>query len=242
MELIQHAVLLSSVFIGAFIAIKFKRISDQTTKLLISFSGAYLFSITVLHLIPETFNNENNLHTGLFVLIGFFLQILLEQLSKGIEHGHKHLNESIPISILVGLCIHSFIEGMPLGIHHDHHHHNHHIHSHVNNSLLSAIALHKIPVSIVLTHMLLQSNMGKAKVLMLIIFFSLTSPMGLFISHYMSNVSFYFQEISAVVIGMFLHISTTILFESSEGHRFNSRKAIAIITGAGIAIAGAFLI
>ena len=123
MELIQHAVLLFSVFIGAFIAFKFKRISNQTTKLLISFSGAYLFSITVLHLIPETFNNENNLHTGLFVLIGFFLQIFLEQLSKGIEHGHKHVYKSVPISILIGLSIHSFIEGMPLGIHHHHHTH-----------------------------------------------------------------------------------------------------------------------
>ena len=125
---------------------------------------------------------------------------------------------------------------MPLGIHHHHHHH-----SHIHDSLLSAIALHKIPVSMVLTHMLLQSKMKMTKVIVLIVFFSLTSPMGLFISHFISDVSFYFQEISALVVGMFLHISTTILFESSEAHQFNKRKAIAIIVGAGIAVAGAFL-
>lgn len=238
MELIQYTVLILSVFIGAFIAFKFKRISNKTTRLLISFSGSYLFSITILHLLPEVFyHNQNNLKIALFILVGFFAQIILEQFSKGIEHGHKHLHETIPVSILIGLSIHSFIEGMPLGIHHHHHHH----HSHIHDSLLSAIALHKIPVSMVLTHMLLQSKMKMTKVIVLIVFFSLTSPMGLFISHFISDVSFYFQEISALVVGMFLHISTTILFESSEAHQFNKRKAIAIIVGAGIAVAGAFL-
>jgi len=38
-----------------------------------------------------------------------------------------------------------------------------------------------------------------------------------------------------VVIGIFLHISTTILFESTENHRFNSIKFIVILLGAGLA-------
>ena len=237
MDLIQYIVLFLSVFLGAFIAFRFKTISNNTTKLLISFSGAYLFSITILHLIPETFNNENNLKTGLFVLIGFLIQLILEQFSKGVEHGHNHIHGTVPFSILVGLCIHSFIEGMPLGIHH--HHSNH---SHIHGSLLSGIALHKIPVSMVLTHMLIQSKMSFLRVILLVLLFSMTSPLGLFVSQYISSVSFYFQEISALVIGIFLHISTTILFESSEGHQFNSRKGIAIFLGVGIALVGAFLL
>jgi hypothetical protein len=35
----------------------------------------------------------------------------------------------------------------------------------------------------------------------------------------------------AVVIGIFLHLSTTILFESDEGHQYNVRKAISIALG-----------
>ena len=31
-------------------------------------------------------------------------------------------------------------------------------------------------------------------------------------------------ELSALVSGMFLHVSTTILFESADGHRFNTTK------------------
>jgi hypothetical protein len=40
-----------------------------------------------------------------------------------------------------------------------------------------------------------------------------------------------------VVIGMFLHISTTIIFETSENHKFNLLKLSSVIAG----IAGALL-
>lgn len=102
MSLTNYIVLFLSVFIGAFIAFYFKNISNKTTKLLISFSGAYLFSITVLHLMPETFTNENNHVIGLFVLIGFFIQIILEHFSQGVEHGHGHIHGTIPMSIMIG--------------------------------------------------------------------------------------------------------------------------------------------
>ena len=41
----------------------------------------------------------------------------------------------------------------------------------------------------------------------------------------------YSSEITAVIIGVFLHISTIILFESSENHNFNLHKFLAIMTG-----------
>jgi hypothetical protein len=39
------------------------------------------------------------------------------------------------------------------------------------------------------------------------------------------------MEITAIIIGVFLHISTVILFESSENHKFNLQKFLAIIAG-----------
>ena len=42
-------------------------------------------------------------------------------------------------------------------------------------------------------------------------------------------------SINAVVIGIFLHISTTILFEAGEGHKFNLSKLTAICIGVLIA-------
>jgi hypothetical protein len=40
----------------------------------------------------------------------------------------------------------------------------------------------------------------------------------------------------AIVVGMFLHISTTIIFEASENHRFNLVKLLSIIVGVTLAI------
>ena len=48
------------------------------------------------------------------------------------------------------------------------------------------------------------------------------------------DISIYYDRLMAIVIGIFLHISTTILFESSEGHRFNYYKFLVILLGAAL--------
>ena len=67
------------------------------------------------------------------------------------------------------------------------------------------------------------------------------APAGYYFSISLSNGSIsgmepYFNKMMGIVIGIFLHISTTILFESNVDHRFNFYKMIAIIIGAGIAV------
>lgn len=44
------------------------------------------------------------------------------------------------------------------------------------------------------------------------------------------------EKIMGMVIGIFLHISTTILFESGDEHRFNFVKFITIVAGMGLAV------
>jgi len=39
----------------------------------------------------------------------------------------------------------------------------------------------------------------------------------------------------ALAIGMLLHISTTIIFESAPEHRFNAARFVAVLIGAGLA-------
>ena len=57
------------------------------------------------------------------------------------------------------------------------------------------------------------------------------SPLGVFISDKVSFFKEYHEEITALIIGVFLHISTIILFESSENHKFNFQKFAAIVLG-----------
>ncbi|MFH1319321.1 MAG: ZIP family metal transporter [Bacteroidota bacterium] len=230
-----------SVLLSGLAVFLFKSKNENHIKLLLAFSGAYLFAICVLHLIPETYSSGGSF-IGIYILIGFLFQILLEFFSKGIEHGHinitkpsypveginKFSHTTVPLTIFISLCIHAFVEGMPLG------------NSSFNNGnaspLLTGIILHKIPIAFVLMSLLIQSNVKKQIAIILLILFALMSPLGFFASNVIGEMELYFNEIMAIVIGIFLHISTTILFESTEDHRFNINKFITIIFGAGIAI------
>ena len=57
------------------------------------------------------------------------------------------------------------------------------------------------------------------------------SPLGVFVAEQISFFTTYHSEITAIIIGVFLHISTIILFEGSENHKFNLKKFIAIVLG-----------
>ena len=51
----------------------------------------------------------------------------------------------------------------------------------------------------------------------------------------LADFTFFFDAILALVLGMFLHISTTILFESDESHKFNFLKLSLIVGGGALA-------
>lgn len=220
------------------LSVLYINISGKNLKLILSFSGAFLFAISLLHLIPEIYSSGTP-NIGVYILGGFFAQILLEFFSEGIEHGHIHVHKdehkhnAFPYAMMIGLSVHSFLEGMPLA--------NNLTDSH--KSLLTGIILHNIPIAIALMTMLLQSHISKKNAIMWLIIFALVTPLGSYTSYaigenLIGNFSVYFDKIMAVVVGIFLHISTTILFESSENHRFNLIKFLVIILGAGLAFWG----
>lgn len=214
----NYIILILSVVIGAVsvLLIKPKKIFTQ---LLLSFSGAYLLSITILHLLPHVYYDHSH-NIGFYILFGIFIQSILENFSKGIEHGHIHSDKinTVPWLLIISLSIHAFFEGIPLG--HDD-----------NNTLLWAIVIHKIPVAIVLTAFLLQSKLSKTAIISIIGLFAIMSPLGILVSGNVPLFETYITEVTAIIIGIFLHISTIILFEASENHRFNLKKLIAILLG-----------
>jgi zinc transporter ZupT len=227
MNTLTIVLLLSSVIAGAIIVELFSIKKSKNIQVLLTFSGAYLLAVSMLHLIPEIFTNTTTNNIGIFILAGFLIQILLEYFSQGIEHGHFHKSNTIPLSVLISLCLHALLEGIPLGGH---------LHNHAHNALLTGIVLHKLPVSIVLMSFFFQSNISKKKAYILLLLFALMSPLGVFSGNLFTSLANYQNEIMAIVVGIFLHISTTILFESSDGHKFSLQKILAIIIGTFIAI------
>ncbi|MEZ4981814.1 MAG: hypothetical protein R2769_09555 [Saprospiraceae bacterium] len=136
MSIIEYLLLFCCVLAGGLIPFFFKGYKKHYLKLVLSFSGAYLLGLTALHLLPEAFH-DNGYSVGYWILAGFFLQLILELFSKGIEHGHIHpshaVNWSFATQLMIGLCLHAFFEGLPLSGYSDFHDHMHHSESHFNS-------------------------------------------------------------------------------------------------------------
>ena len=197
---------------------------QRFTQVLLSFSGAYLLAITITHLLPEVFNSAKP-KIGVFIILGLLIQLIMDYFSKGAEHGHiHHHGNKFPTILFFSLCLHAFMEGIPLA--HDEH-----------QELLWAIVVHKLPITIVLASFLAHSNTSHFKSLSLLLLFGLMSPLGSLIGGNIDFLITYKTEITAVIIGVFLHISTIIIFESAENHKFNFAKFIAILLGFGVALA-----
>ncbi|NJN24836.1 MAG: ZIP family metal transporter [Cyclobacteriaceae bacterium] len=213
-------------------------------KYFLVFAGAFIFSITIVHLLPELLTaSAHPQRIGMFVLLGFFMQIFLDFITSGVEHGHLHKHEHhvgfSPLMLMVGLCIHAFMDGSIL-VHPGQHAAGAH-----SGGLLIGIVLHKIPAAIALMSVLLIGFKNKKALVALLLVFSLASPAGLIFSEFMNSSQMISQEgfliIFAIVSGNFLHISTTIYFESSPDHTFHKKKIFISLIGAMLAILTEFL-
>ena len=236
----DYLLLLSSIVLGAVCFFLFHLDRPSHVKLLNAFTGAYLLCLTLLHLLPELYHEHpgapprSDLLIGGLILAGFFTQILLDVISLGVEHGHAHhIHNRLPWGVVGGLCLHAFVEAMALGnasTHYD---------PASRQMLLYSIVLHNFPVSIALLGMLVHSGMSRSRAIALLGLFAAMAPLGMSISAH-TALAFYSRELMAFVIGIFMHISTTILFESSDAHRFNFAKlgaiAIGTILGVGTAL------
>jgi len=212
------AVLLSFVFVYLT-----KPKNKEGIKLLLAFSGAFLLALTIFELFPEIYDNGNTKTMGVYVMLGILLQIFLEFFSKGAEHGHVHVNKEkseFPWLLFISLSLHSILEGVPI----DHHH-----------TMLYGILIHKIPIAIILSIFLISSKIKFINALLFMVLFSIMTPLGTFLARNVDFLSTISSQLNAVAVGVFLHISTVILFESSEGHKFNLGKLIVIIIGVTIA-------
>lgn len=230
-------------------------------RMLLVFAGSYLFAITVIHILPELYEHAHEFElVGLFVLAGFFLQQFLEYFTSGVEHGHlhgehgnhdhghnhnhHHRHVDQPMSALVllfALCIHAFLEGGMLAAPTFDHSHIYDV-----NAILFGIALHRAPAAFALMTVLTFQMRRRREAIPHLVFFSLAAPIGLLLSTYLTELEILSSTgmiyLYALVSGNFLHISTTIVFESTPEHRFNARKLAIAVVGALAAVITEYVI
>ncbi|MGX5819557.1 ZIP family metal transporter [Chitinophaga lutea] len=233
--------ILAATIGGGLIPMAFRRIHPNLPIYLLAFTGAFLFGITIMHLLPEVYHELGH-SAGVYIVIGFFLQVFLQQLSHGMEHGHTHLpgegHSHIAVTpLLLGLSIHAFMEGIPLGFHYED--------RSALPSLMLGVAAHKVPEALTLITVMMHAHQSKARLWRILILFSLVTPLSAILAGLLGQeftvVTDSLIYLVALVIGAFLHISTTIFYESgTKHHELSRRKVLAI--AAGIALAFVTLI
>ncbi|NQX80604.1 MAG: ZIP family metal transporter [Flavobacteriaceae bacterium] len=223
--MIYLVLILSTVIGSAFIY--FLPLKDKYLKILLSFSGAYLLAVTVSHSLPHVYQS-NNERIGFFILLGVLLQLALDFFSKGVEHGHIHVhkNDKNMWVLFLSLCVHSFMESLSLSG----------SQASLDNSFLTAILIHKLPISMILASFMIKSKGLNKTAIIWVLLFAISSPLAVFLGENMSYIIKYKTEIDAVVVGILLHISTIIIFESSENHSFNKLRFSSILIGFALAL------
>lgn len=208
-----------------------KRFVEWTT----IFGGAFLFASCFINLVPHMYlegytTPTLGLKVGAAALVGFLIQLLLEQMTHGVEHGHNHNpccadHEHHPehvhpmMGLLLGLCIHSFLEGMPMvdG------------EGDIHQGLMWGIVLHNIPITLVLITMMMNNNYRPWKSLLLLGLFAIMTPLGSIVG----LTLFAANEVASclmmgVVVGILLHVSVSILFDHDH-NQFSWLKLLLIM-------------
>jgi hypothetical protein len=232
-------ILLGTAIAGASLAEWLGHKLDKRLPDLLAFGGAFLLGLCFLHVLPEAYALTSL--AGYYVLGGFLLQMVLEWASQGMEHGHVHGNKFSALAFF-SLCLHALIESVPLGIDRvgmaawlgaNAEGISHAGHSH--SPLLFGLVLHKLPVAVALMALLRGSGAGRMRRWTWVLFFAAMPAVGIGIAKVYPFHADWAGAMGGLLVGILLHIATTILFEASDGHQFNWRKALVVVAGLGLA-------
>ncbi len=213
--------LILSVVIGVVLGSYFGKNQKFAKKLLI-LSAGFLITICLNEVFPQVYTSHDH-NIGLFVIGGVILQMFLENLTKGFEHGHIHHHDEeekesiLPYALMIGLFIHAFIEGIPLANE-----------TNIFSPYLMGILVHNLPISFVLGAYLFRNKVTVSSIV-IISLFALSSPLGVILGQYFNPE--YQPYILALVGGIFIHISSVIIFESNKNHKMDWSKTFLVLIG-----------
>lgn len=234
--ILAYLLIIVGVIVWVILMPRHKQIPQQIMNYITIFGGAFLFASCFINLVPHIFIGEDpyrfvtpNLHfkVAAAVMLGFLIQLMLEQLTKGVEHGHNHCpccedeiehhhhqphpghchhNSHIhpTAGLLIGLSLHAFLEGMPLVD----------LDGDIHQGLLYGIVLHNIPIALVLVGLFMSNKYSLLKSFGLLMIFAIMTPLGSLCNNYLLPQNEVLQNvIMAVVVGILLHVSVSILFD-----------------------------
>lgn len=204
------------VWMGAILPMLIKKGDLFFTRLLL-FSGSYLLGIAIIHFIPDIITNSPAKTP--WILVGFFLQIIIQKFSSGSEHGHIHnvnlLNKGIAFQVLIGLSFHTLMDGISVGSYTAWSHQHHEIEKNGLGFILG-ILVHKIGEGFSLASLFVLAKSKPWESSLTLLIFSLIAPISAWIVSGITISPAILSIVMALVAGSFLHISASILLENKN--------------------------
>src|SRR5690606_37840493 len=126
-------------------------------------------------------------------------------LSHGMEHGHTHVpganHQHVAIlPLLIGLSIHAFMEGIPLGFHYED--------KSALPSLMLGVMAHKVPEALTLITVMLHAGQSRGRLWRILILFSLVTPLSAVLAAQLGDrfhvITDSLVYLVALVVGAFL--------------------------------------
>lgn len=218
MIVFSYLILILTCLLSGSFALVFQK-NEKIIKAVEVFGGAFLLAVCFLDILPSIYtkiaiDNNTNLFLiiGLFVLFGFFLQLILEFLPQ------SKSKRSNAMMLLLGVSLHAFFEGFALVTF-----------GKINTLLLIGIIIHNIPLAIILINSFMAMNISKKKSFILLFLFSIMGPLGAIINNIIPVFSKYNEFILAFVVGILLHVSVSILFDTKENNKYNFIRLLIVV-------------
>lgn len=244
----SYILIFGGIVIWGILLPKGKKLPQILLDSITAFGGAFLLGSCFINLVPHMYAHGfaiDGIKIGVAVLIGFLIQLLLESLTNGIEHGHNHCHCCEEESD----THHHDSDSTSHEAHHHHHHdglcHENHTHpvtglmiglsihaflegmplvdtdGTIHQSLLYGIILHNIPLTLVLLTLFVNNRFSLAKSLLLLSVFAIMTPLGSLCNLFIvSNDNTVQAFIMGIVVGILLHVSVSILFDHESKHKY----------------------
>lgn len=230
--ILSYLFIIVGVILWALLIPSQRKVSPKFLENITVFGGAFLFASCFINLVPHIFVGQDpyrfvtphaHFKVSAAVMVGFLIQLLLEQLTQGAEHGHNHAthtHHTHPIfGLIVGLSLHAFLEGMPMVD----------LDGDIHQGLLYGIVLHNIPIALVLVGLFMANGYRFWRSLALLSIFAVMTPLGSLCNICLLPHNEALQSIiMAIVVGILLHVSVSILF-NHDHHSFSWLKLMLII-------------
>jgi zinc and cadmium transporter len=238
--LIIYLTLFLGPLIGGVIGVYWGDRHSRNMPIIKGFVGAFLLSVVLVGILPHLYH-ENESSIAIFIIVGFFLESLLEFIfgGKGHSHGnnhshdhhnHDHEHSNFPLGLFIALSLHSFLEGMSV------------IPSVLESrdamiGFVFGISFHELLAAFSLAVLLRTSTVKLKWVILFLIAYALMSPVGSFIGNSLKDYDYLQHEVIpkllAVAVGTILHVAMDVLSAPLHSKTRQIIKFIAI--GLGIA-------